>query len=265
MRDMQREMQRNVRQTQEQLAETQEQLIETQLPPHQTVRRGRAFVRVYIALLVVAVLAFAALAVIVSNNEVLDFDLPVERAVQSIHQPIYAWVLTQASALGWFPGSVISYVVIFAVFFVLRLRLEAVLTVGASLLADAAGVAIKGIVGRLRPVAGPVQVFAHLGGFSFPSGHVLEYTTLFGFAAYVVIVAWRNRWERNVVVGVLVLLIVLVGPSRVYLGEHYPTDVLGAYLLGGIWLAGTIELHLILKRRLGPWWVRGSPTKKVTG
>ena len=70
----------------------------------------------------------------------------------------------------------------------------------------------------------------------------------------VVLVAWRGGMVRNLVLTFLALLVTLVGPSRVYLGQHWPSDVLGAYLLAGVWLAGTIELHLVLKRRLGGWW-----------
>lgn len=241
------------------VSQTRDQLIKAQVPPRQTIWRGRLFFRAYIALLAAAALAFVLLVVLVSvhGSDLSEFDLPIVLAVQSVHQPIYAWVLTAASQLGWFPGNVISYLVVFGVLFALRLRLEAVMAVGSSLLADAAGEGIKAAVGRARPTSGPIQVVAHLGGYSFPSGHVLEYVTLFGFAAYVAVVAWRGGWLRAVVVGVLVLLIALVGPSRVYLGEHFPSDVLGAYLLGGLWLAGTIQLHLVLKRRLGGWWVPG--------
>ena len=65
---------------------------------------------------------------------------------------------------------------------------------------------------------------------------------------------WSSSWIRNVVLVLLALPVVLMGPSRVYLGEHWPTDVLGAYCLAGLWVAGTAELILVLKPRLNPWW-----------
>jgi len=65
----------------------------------------------------------------------------------------------------------------------------------------------------------------------------------------VVLITWRQGLVRTLVLLLLALPVVLVGPSRVYLGQHWPSDVLGAYLLAAVWLAGTIELHLLLKRR----------------
>jgi membrane-associated phospholipid phosphatase len=138
------------------------------------------------------------------------------------------------------------------------LRTEAVLAGVSSALAGVVGGLIKQAVGRVRPSAGAVGVVGHVTGYSFPSGHVIQYTTLFGFSFYLVLVVWRTGWLRALVLSVLALLVVLVGPSRVFLGQHWPSDVLGASLFAGIWLAGTIELQIFLKQRIA-WW---SPSRR---
>ena len=231
--------------------EREMQIIQAEVPPQQEVRRGRAFMRIYAALVILVTVAFVALAFLVHDTNLLvRVDVPVTEAIQDVHLPLYGWVLTHTSDLGWFPLNVVAYVVVFAAFMAMRLRLEAVLAVAASLLAGLVGGGIRLAVGRMRPSGPFVHVAGHLSGYSFPSGHVIQYTTLFGFAFYVVLVAWRGGTLRALVLAALALLVMLVGPSRVYLGQHWPSDVLGAYLFAGLWLAGTIEAHLFLKPRL---------------
>ena len=231
--------------------EREMQIIKAEVPPPQEVRRGRAFVRIYAALVILVTVALLALALLVHDTNLLArVDVPVTQAIQGVHLPVYGWVLTHASDLGFFPLNVAAYAVVVAAFIALRLRLEAVLAVGPSALAGLVGGAIKQAVGRMRPSGPFVHVAGHLSGYSFPSGHVIQYTTLFGFAFYVVFVAWRGGPARALVLVALALLVALVGPSRVYLGEHWPSDVLGAYLFASLWLAGTIEAHLFLKPRL---------------
>jgi undecaprenyl-diphosphatase len=227
------------------------QIIQAEVPPQQEVRRGRTFVRIYAALVILVTVAFVALAFLVRDTNLLArIDVTVTQAFQGVHLPLYGWVLTHTSDLGFLPLNVAAYVVVFAAFMALRLRLEAVLAVAASLLAGLVGGGIRLAVGRMRPSGPYVHVAGHLSGYSFPSGHVIQYATLFGFAFYVVFVAWRGGPARAGVLAALALLVALVGPSRVYLGEHWPSDVLGAYLFASLWLAGTIEAHLFLKPRL---------------
>src|SRR5207253_11484704 len=110
--------------------------------------------------------------------------------------------------------------------------------------------ALKGVTQRPRPLAPQVRVpVAQLGGSSFPSGHVLTYVGVYGFAAHLANGLIRPEATRRVVVGGLVGLVAAVGPSRIYQGHHWPTDVLASYLLGISYLVGLATLYNRLKRR----------------
>jgi membrane-associated phospholipid phosphatase len=214
-------------------------------------RRGWGFAHAYYTLLAVALALFLGLGVLAHGNQGLSrLDVPIAERLQSGHWPLYDWVLTHESDLGFYPGSVITVLVVFAGLLAAGLRLEALLGVGSTLLAGLAGGLIKQVVGRARPSGADIHVAGHVTGYSFPSGHVIQYTMLFGFCLYVVLVTWRRGAARAVAAAVLAMLILLVGPSRVYMGQHWPSDVLGAYLLAGGWLVVTIRMHLALKARL---------------
>jgi undecaprenyl-diphosphatase len=237
-------------------------IVRAEVSPPRQVRRGRVFVRIYASLIVLASAAFIALLFLVRDQDILySLDIPITRAIQSVHLPLCAWVLTHVSDLGFSPLNIVSYVVVIGALYALGLRIEAALGLFSSVLAGLVGGLIKLIIRRVRPSGSLVHVTAVLHDYSFPSGHVIQYVTLFGFAFFVVWVSWRSSIPRNLVLAVLALLVLLVGPSRVYLGEHWPSDVFGAYCLAGLWLAGTIELLLALKRRLGPGW-SGRPYRR---
>jgi undecaprenyl-diphosphatase len=95
---------------------------------------------------------------------------------------------------------------------------------------------LKDLVGRLRPVvAHPV---AHGGGNSFPSGHSLGSIVCYGAVYLVFLPATRGRW-RTAFTAVIVALVALIGISRILLGVHYLSDVLGGWTLGITWLGVT--------------------------
>jgi undecaprenyl-diphosphatase len=95
---------------------------------------------------------------------------------------------------------------------------------------------LKALVGRLRPVvAHPV---AYGNGDSFPSGHALGSIVCYGALFLVFLPATRGVWRR-VFIAVILTLIVAIGASRLLLGVHYLSDVLGAWALGITWLGIT--------------------------
>lgn len=90
-------------------------------------------------------------------------------------------------------------------------------------------VVAKSLYARARP---SIEHLVFAQGFSFPSGHSVASMMVYGFVAIIVHQRLASKSLRLLVEGLLALLIVLIGLSRIYLGVHYPTDVLAGFLLG---------------------------------
>lgn len=93
---------------------------------------------------------------------------------------------------------------------------------------------LKALIARPRPFfIDPVMVEVF---YSFPSGHAMTAMVAYGFGAYLLWQVVKPSWLRAVVLFGATLMIVLVGISRLYLGVHYFSDVIGGFLAGGVWL-----------------------------
>ncbi len=114
-----------------------------------------------------------------------------------------------------------------------RDRREAIHLVVAALGVGALVWVTKGIVERARPTEVPHVV--HVSGFSYPSGHSLATAALYITIAVIASSHLRTRATKAALVAGVALLVALVGLSRVYLGVHYPSDVLGGMSLGASW------------------------------
>jgi len=106
---------------------------------------------------------------------------------------------------------------------------------------------IKLLIGRERPPDSIVHVLEHETDPSFPSGHALGVVIFYGFLLY--LIKLLPVKYKGVAAFSLVSFILLTGISRIYLGAHWPSDVLGGYIIGAIWLAFGISLYRKLKRR----------------
>jgi membrane-associated phospholipid phosphatase len=203
-------------------------------------RRYRA--AVFQAYALVASAAFVALAVAAHLVPYFRLDLTVARALQSYHGAAFAGLMYGISWIGFAPQvSVLGALAILALL-IAGLRWEAV----AALLAAcgvAVGSLVKLIVVRPRPSADLIDVLADLTTKSFPSGHVVMITTFCGFLAFLGYTLLKPSWGRTALLVAFALLIALMGPSRIYLGQHWFSDVMGAYLLGSLWLVFTIMFY----------------------
>ncbi len=109
-------------------------------------------------------------------------------------------------------------------FFTIRLFL------GVLIAAEGASFVLKHLIGRMRPERA-LSLIAE-DSFSFPSGHTVAATVIFGFLAYLIIKSLKNIYAKIFVLLGSIFAIVLVGLSRIYLGVHYPSDVLASMALG---------------------------------
>jgi len=106
---------------------------------------------------------------------------------------------------------------------------------------------VKEAIARPRP---PFHDIADADSMSFPSGHAMVGFVLYMFIAYLVASKLTGNAQRWIVAAAAFLFVLLIGVSRVVLGAHYPSDVIGGYALGLIWLYVFIALYEILRGKL---------------
>jgi undecaprenyl-diphosphatase len=148
-------------------------------------------------------------------------------------------LVSVVKAVTWLGSNGVLWTVIGAATVILAIRRQ--WRLAAYLLVTGAGALVldpilKSLVGRLRPVV--AHPIAHGTGNSFPSGHSLGSIVCYGAILLVFLPAARDRW-RTAFVSVIAALIALIGISRILLGVHYLSDVLGAWAVGITWLGLT--------------------------
>jgi membrane-associated phospholipid phosphatase len=201
-----------------------------------------------------ALVLFALLATAVywDGRPYFSWDLSVSRAVQSAPWPAGFETLMRSVSL---PGDDVfgaGVLVLAACGGLLLCRARRAAVVLAAVVA--AGFAIKASIklgiGRPRPTAEVVNVISHPSDYSFPSGHTVYYVVFLGFLWFLTFALVRPRLLRWLLLTVLGALVLLVGLSRVYLGAHWASDVVGGYLLGGALLTTAVSGYRRWSRRV---------------
>ncbi len=188
---------------------------------------------------------FAWIAGSLSHAWVRNFDFAVRNQVHAYASPSLTRWMIWISFLGG-DGLVIAAILSLAAFFIFRWRRAAlwlIINISGTLVLD---LTLKYSFARLRPLPffGPIPHTP-----SFPSGHALFsfcfYGVLAGLLAHRIEV---RHWQALIWVAAAVL-VAAIGLSRIYLGVHYPSDVLAGYLTGTLWVSAMVAVDRMRKRR----------------
>ena len=185
--------------------------------------------------------AGTALALLVHFLVPLSFNVAGTLAVQSISFPGLQEFMRLISGFGNAPKVVLITVI---ALMACNKRREAFFLTLSGLGGWFIAMQLKHLFASARPTADVVNVFHQWPTGSFPSGHLVFYVCYFGFLYFIA----REKLPaksifRPLVMITLALLIALVGLSRLYLGEHWLSDLPGSYLLGAFWLYVCLKLY----------------------
>ncbi|WHY69205.1 phosphatase PAP2 family protein [Neobacillus sp. SuZ13] len=198
----------------------------------------KTYLIIAFSLSVVSIIGFSLISLLISDQKIIQFDRTIINSVQGMETPLLTYVMKFFTYIGSAPFVIVlSLFLLFFLYKVLHHRLELILFVAAIVGSAILNGILKNFFQRVRP---EFHRLIEIEGYSFPSGHAMN-----AFTVYVIIsfLLWRHitsglgRWTLIIVSMVMILAI---GISRIYLGVHYPSDIIGGYFASGFWLTTAI-------------------------
>ncbi|MDF2716754.1 MAG: phospholipid phosphatase [Paenibacillus sp.] len=194
-----------------------------------------------LAVSLICAIGFACIAIMIGANKIAAFDSRWIAFIQGLENEPLTKVLKFFTWIGTgLPVAAISLLAAIFLYTVLGHRRELVLlmvVVGGTWLLN---YMLKLLFHRDRPT---IYRIAEANGFSFPSGHSMVAFSLYGIIAYLLWTHIPLRAGRVALIAASSLFILTIGISRIYLGVHYPSDVIGGYLASGCWMFALIWLY----------------------
>jgi undecaprenyl-diphosphatase len=195
----------------------------------------------------ICVIGFALMSLLISDHKIIHFDSLLITVIQGWESPLLTSVMKFFTFIGSAPFVVLlSLFLLFFLYKVLHHRLELILFSAAIIGSAALNGILKLLFHRVRP---DLHRLIAVGGYSYPSGHAMNAFTVYVMVAFLL---WRHipsKWGRSVLILISIVMILAIGTSRIYLGVHYPSDIIGGYLASGFWLAIVIWFFQFYKEK----------------
>ncbi|MGQ8872533.1 phosphatase PAP2 family protein [Paenibacillus sp. TSA_86.1] len=206
--------------------------------------------KISIPLLVAALclLAFITIALSISDNQIHRFDAVLINWIQGMESPgmtrfmqFFTWIGSELQVV------VITVVVMLILYVFLRHKRELLFLASVLIGSTVLNALLKLVFQRARPT---INRIIEVSGYSFPSGHSMAAFSLYGGLAFLI---WKHIPSFTGRVCMIVAsagFILMIGISRIYLGVHYPSDIVGGYFLSGCWLSTCIWFYRRYLQRL---------------
>ncbi len=192
------------------------------------------------------VIAFGLLADEMGEGDMGRFDAFVREGVNSFATPLVTRVMIFFSFVGDWPFLTVLGIAIFAFFLYIKWKREAVIFLITNIGELILNFTLKGIYQRPRPEA--FFGYELPPSYSFPSGHALGSFCFFGILAWLIAANVKSTMGKVEIYLTAALLIVFIGLSRVYLGVHYPSDIVAGYLVASVWTLTVIFADRLLTK-----------------
>lgn len=186
-------------------------------------------------------IGFGVIADWISDEEIEFFDRSITTMILACQSPAMTVIMKFFTSIGsGLPVAVITGTMIIFLYVFVGLRRELYLVAGVAIGSALLNITLKTVFSRARPT---LDRIIDATGYSFPSGHSMAAFTLYGILAFVL---WKHipmTFGRVCLMILSAVMILMIGISRIYLGVHYPSDVLGGFLASGSWLAVSVWFY----------------------
>ncbi|MDF2934031.1 MAG: phosphatase family protein [Chryseobacterium sp.] len=178
-----------------------------------------------------------------------SWDLSVSREIQEDQNMILDMVMKALSWLGTVYVAAIMVFLFALVFFIFKYIREGVFMLSC-ILSGGVSYVLKMLIDRPRPTIDFVRIVEETHYQSFPSGHVLFYTAFFGSLIIIALYSKILKISLKLLIALACLTMIILGAtSRIYLGAHWFTDVIGGFIVGILFLMITGSIYIRSKNK----------------